>query len=199
MKLETRIAEIRDVPEIKRMIDEYLAVDYYSIEELERCVRREQSLFYVVTDEDRGGAMAAFFYALAAPLDEALRILHVKEKPEALLGYRGDTRVGVYKTASTAEGYQRCGICSSFICGLEPVMRKRGAKMILATAMRSPAGVVPMKRIFHDYGFEPIAEIYHPWEDMYMYCPYCGRHHCICDAVFYMKRLDETEDENVRK
>ena len=32
MKLETRIAEIRDVPEIKRMIDEYLAVDYYSIE-----------------------------------------------------------------------------------------------------------------------------------------------------------------------
>ena len=31
-----------------------------------------------------------------------------------------------------------------------------------------------------------------------LYCPYCGRHHCICDAVFYMKKLKETEGGDYR-
>ncbi len=197
MKLEARAAAVRDVPEIKRMIDEYLAVDYYSHEELEACVRDGNSLFYVVTDAERDGTMAAFFYALFAPLDEALGILHVREKPEALRGYSGNTPVGVYKTASTASAYQKCGICSSFIRDLEPVLRARGAKLIVATAMRSPAGAVPMKHIFRAHGFDPVAEIRRPWEDMYLYCPYCGRHHCICDAVFYMKKLDDTKGGDV--
>ena len=163
MKLETRAAEIRDVPEIKRMIDEYIAVDYYSLEELEACLNGDRNLFYVVTDADADGAMAAFFYALLAPLDEALEILHVKRKPEPLEQYEGDMLVGVYKTASTAAAYQKSGICSSFIRELEPVFKRRGAKLIVATAVRSPAGVLPMKHIFHDHGFEPVAQISRPW------------------------------------
>ena len=78
-------------------------------------------------------------------------------------------------------------------------MRSRGARLIIGPAMRSPSGVVPMKGILHNFGFEPISEILRPWEELELYCPYCGHYHCICDAVFYMKKLDEREDEDDRK
>ena len=197
MKLETRRAEAGDVPELKRMIDECLAPDYYTREKLEACMRGERNLFYVVTDADRDGAIAAFFYAFLSPLDEALEIMQVRERPEALQKYDGDTTVAVYKTVSTGKEYRKSGICSSFVRGQEPVVRERGAKLILVPAMRSPAGAVPAQGILRENGFAPIAEILRPWEDMDIYCPYCGHYHCICDAVFYVKHLDGTEDEDV--
>ena len=196
MKLEVREAEKRDLPAIKRLTDEYLAQDYYSMEALEACIQGERNLFYVVTDAERNGEVISYFYAFLAGLDEALAIMHVKEKPEALREYDGDALMGVYKLSSTETAYQRHGICSSFVRNLEPVLRERGAKMILATAMRSPEQKVPMKKIFHDNGFSAIAEIRRPWEELTLYCPYCNRTHCICDAVFYVKKL---EDEDVNE
>ena len=199
MKLETRAAERRDLPELKRMIDEYLAVDYYSLEELEACIQGDRNLFYVVTDAEKGDGIVSFYYAALTPLDEALEILHVRQTPEALRGYSPDTPVGIYKTASTATDYRKHGICTSFVRDLEPVMRQRGAKMIVATAWRTPDDSIPMKKIFHDAGFEPIAEIRRPWESLTLYCVYCKRTHCICDAVFYMKKLDETKDGDLNE
>lgn len=198
MKLEVRMAARGDLSAIKQMIDECLAPEYYTLEKLEACIRGERNLFYVVTDADRDGAIAAFFYAFISTLDEALEIMQVREKPEALAKYDGNTTVGVYKTVSTGKDYRKSGICSSFVRSQEPVMRARGAKLILVPAMRSPAGVVPAKDILQENGFAPIAEIIRPWEDMDIYCPYCGHYHCICDAVFYTKHLDGTEDEDVR-
>ena len=198
MRLEVRNAEFRDLPEIKRQIDEYLAVDYYSLEYLEACLEDARTLFYVVTDADAGDAIVSYFYAFIDTLDGALKELHASEKPEALREYGPETLVGVYKTSSTVREYQGRGICSSFIRDLEPVLRARGAKMILATAMRSPQGAVPMRHIFHNHGYAEIAELIRPWHEQYLYCPYCGRHHCICDAVFYMKKLKETESGEYR-
>lgn len=199
MKLEVRRAEFGDVPELKRMIDECLAPDYYTPEKLEACIQGEENLFYVVTDADRAGAVAAFFYAFMSTLDEALEIMQVRKRPEPLAEYDGHTVVGVYKTVSTGKDYRKCGICSSFVRSQEPVLRERGAKLILVPAMRSPAGVVPARDILQENGFKPIAEIIRPWEDMEIYCPYCGRFHCICDAVFYIKHLDRTEDQDARR
>ena len=89
MKLEVREARKQDLPELKRMIDEFLALDYYSMEELESCIQGESNLFYVVTDGDRqDGAIVSFYYAFLAPLDEALRALHVPGRP-AVLRMRG--------------------------------------------------------------------------------------------------------------
>lgn len=196
MKLEVRRAQARDVQAIKRLIDVYIAEDYYSPEELEACLPGERNLFYVVTDADRGGAVVSFFYAFTATLDEALPLLHVRDKPDALMAYPGDTPVGVYKTSCTQRAYQKQGICSSFIRGQEALLRERGARLILATALRPLGREVPMRHIFENHGFSAIAEISRPWVDMYLYCPYCKRHHCICDAVFYAKKLDGTEGED---
>ena len=191
MRLETRPARDKDLPEIKRQIDEYISPEYYSMDELRELLQREGTLFYVVTDADAGDRIVSYFYAFVSPLKDALGDLHAKELPEALKGYGPDTPVGVYKTSSTVKEYRGHGICSSFVKGLEPVLKERGAKMVLATAMRSPEGVVPMKRIFDGYGYKAIGELIRPWEQMEIYCIYCKRWHCICDAVFYMKKLDE--------
>ena len=199
MRLEVRRAEARDLPEIKRLIDVYIAEDYYSIELLEASIRGENNLFYVVTDADRDDAIISFFYAFVSTLDEALPMLHVSQKPEALRQYAGDTLVGVYKTSSTEAEYQRHCICSSFIKGLEPVLTERGAKLILATALHPLGREVPMRHIFESNGFSAIAEVSRPWVDMYLWCPYCEQHHCICDAVFYAKRLDDMKGGNIHE
>ncbi|MBQ3705930.1 MAG: hypothetical protein II888_05680 [Clostridia bacterium] len=194
MKLETRFAEQQDLPEIKRQIDEYISPDYYTLEDLQEILRREGTLFYVMTDADREGIIVSYFYAYVAPLREALSDLHAAQPPEALRGWDPETPVGVYKTSSVLREYQQHGICTSFIRDVEPVMRDRGAKMILATAMRSPAGVVPMRHIFDTHGYRVISELIRPWHHLEIYCIYCRQVHCICDAVFYMKELADPEN-----
>lgn len=196
MKLEVREAEARDLPEIKRLTDVYISEDYYSLDALAGMLRGERNLFYVVTDADKGDAIISYFYAFLAELDEALQILHVPEKPEALQKYRGDTLVAVYKASSTEKAYRKHGICSSFVRDQEPVVKARGAKLILATALHPVGREVPMRHIFLDNGFRPIADIYRPWANIRGYCPYCKEEYCTCDAVFYIKKLDDTEGED---
>lgn len=195
MKLEIRAAGIRDVPEIKRLTDACFAPGFISVETLETYVLAEGSLFTVATDADRDGAVVSYLHAFMTTLDKALKVIYMQETPERLMQYKGDTPVGVYKTASIDAEYRRFGICSTFVRDLEPVMRVRGAKLILSPAMRTPAGVVPVEGILRGHGFEQIAVIRRPWEDLEPYCPYCGQHHCICDAVIFMKKLDKTGDE----
>ena len=194
MKLEARAAEARDLPAVKRLTDAYLTRDFYSLETLEGMLHGERNLFYVVADADRGGAVISYFYAFLSPLDEALQILHVPEKPEPLPKYGGDALVGVYKASSTEKAYRKQGICTSFVRDLQPVMRARAAKMILATALRPLGREAPMRHIFVDNGFRAISDLYRPWKNIRGYCPYCKRDYCICDGVFYIKQLDETED-----
>ena len=195
MKLEIREAEARDLLEIKRLMDKYISEDYYTLDALEEMLHGERNLFYVVTDADRDNAIISYFYAFLSELDEALKILHVPVKPEALQRYRGDTLVSVYKASSTEKEYRKHGICSSFVRDLQPVVQERGAKLVLATALHPLGREVPMKHIFVDNGFAAISELYRPWVNLHGYCPYCKKEYCICDAVFYMKKLDGTEDE----
>ena len=84
MKLEVREAEARDLPQIKRLLDDLIAVDFYTMEDLEGMLRKEDDLLFVAVDEDRDDTVASFFYAFLSTLDEALAVLHIKEKPEVL-------------------------------------------------------------------------------------------------------------------
>ncbi len=196
MKLEIRDAETRDLPEIKRLVDKYISQDYYSLEELEGMVCGERNLFYVVTDADREDIIVSYFYAFLAPLDEALKTLHAAPKPEPLQKYAGDTLAAVYKSSSTEREYRKHGMCSSFVRDLQPVVRERGAKLILATALHPQGREEPMKHIFLSNGFHAIADLYRPWAGVRGYCPYCKQDYCVCDAVFYLKKLDGTEDDD---
>ncbi len=95
MKREIRAAKAGDLPQGKRLIDEYIAEDYYSLQSLEELLYGDRNLFYVVTDADAGEQIVSFFYGFLSPLDEALRILHVPARPEQLMKYDENTLVGV--------------------------------------------------------------------------------------------------------
>ena len=140
MKLEVRKAEARDLPQIKRLIDDTISRDFYSIEDLEAMLHREDDLLYVAADADRDGKVVSYFYAFLSTLDKALEILHVPGKPEALQKYMGNERVGVYKTSSTDPAYRNRGVFSAFMADLQPVLRSKGAEMIVNTALRPWAG-----------------------------------------------------------
>ena len=194
MKLEVRAAEARDLPQIKRLIDNCISRDFYSIEELESMTRNEDDLLYVTVDADRDGMVVSYFYAFLSTLDEALRILHVQGKPGTLQKYTGNERVGVYKTSSTDPEYRNRGIFSAFMTNLQPVLRNKGAEMIVNTALRPLGREIPILNILRDTGFVPISTVYRPWADKKGYCPYCKQDYCICDAVLYVKEFSGKGD-----
>ncbi len=193
MKLEVREAEARDLPEIKRLIDNCISKDFYSFEDLENMLRNESDLLFVAVDADRDGAVAAYFYTFLSTLDNALRVLHVQNKPDALQMYRGDERVGVFKTSSTDPAYRNHGVFSSFMTDLQAVLRARGAKMILNTALRPLGREIPILNILRKTGFVPVLTLHSPWAEKKGYCPYCKQDYCICDAVLYVKVFGEEE------
>ncbi len=193
MKLEVRPAEKRDLPRIKSLIDDYIAVDFYSMEDLEGMIRGEDDLLFVAVDADRGDLVVSYFYAFLSTLDDALRILLVPDKPPALRKYAGDTRVGVFKTTSTDPDYRNRGLFSSFMVDLQPVLRDRGAKLIMNTALRPLGRQIPILNVLRRTGFVPVEELYRPWTTS-GYCPYCRQAPCICDAVLYIREFDEKKD-----
>ena len=194
MSLEVRRAEAKDLAGIKRLLDDNISRDFYSIEDLESMICGEDDLLCVVTDEDRNGKVVSFFYAFLSTLDEALRILHVKEKPEALRKYTGDERIGIYKTTSTDPDYRKRGLFSAFMADLQPVLRERGAQVIIATALRPYGREEPTRNVLMKTGFVPVSELYRPWAKTEGYCPYCRQDRCICDAVLYIREFDREED-----
>ena len=189
MKLEVRAAETGDLPQIKRLIDNCISRDFYSLEELGGMIRNEDDLLYVTADADRDGMVVSYFYAFLSTLDEALRVLHVQGKPGMLQKYTGNERVGVYKTSSTDPDYRNRGIFSAFMADLQPVLRSKGAEMIVNTALRPLGREIPILNILRNTGFVPITTVYRPWAEKKGYCPYCKRDYCICDAVLYVKEF----------
>ncbi len=194
MKLEIREAEDRDLPQVKRLIDDFISRDFYSIEELENMVHGEDDLLYVVVDADDDDKVVSYFYAFLSTLDDALRILHVPERPEMLKNYAGDMRVGVYKTTTTDPAYRNRGLFSTFMADLQPVLREKGAKMIINTALRPFGREIPILNVLRKTGFIPVEEVHSPWAHTKGYCPYCKKDYCICDAVLFINEFDEEKD-----
>ncbi len=194
MSIVVREAERRDLPRIKSLVDDYIALDFYPIAALEEILRGEDDLLYVAVDTERGDLVVSYFYAFLSTLDDALRILLVPDKPPELQKYRGDERVGVFKITSTDPAYRNRGIFSSFMTDLQPVLRDRGARLIMNTALRPVGRDVPIRNVLAKTGFVPVEEILRPWTTS-GYCPYCKQAPCICDAVLYIREFDEEKEE----
>ena len=195
MKLKIRDARKEDLPQIKRLIDTCISRDFYSLEDLEGMLCREDDLLYVTVDMEKEEKVVSYFYAFLAPLDEALHVLHVTEKPKELQKYPESERVGVYKTSSTDPAYRNQGVFSSFMADLQPVLRSKGAKLIINTALRPMGRDIPILNILRSTGFVPLQTLHSPWVKTKGYCPYCKKDYCICDAVLYVREFEAKGDK----
>ncbi len=189
MKLKIRPAEERDIPEIKHLTDIGISEDYYSEEDFRKMLTGEGDVLHVAVDEDRDELVVSFFYTFALPLRTALRLLHIPDLPDEVLGLQDDDIVAAFKTASTRKEYRGMGLVSDFYKTMEARVREMGAKVILGTALVLKDGKIPIHNIMHAHGFEGIYPLDKPWKDVPGYCPYCGSNPCMCEGMLYCKRL----------
>ena len=164
---------------------EYLAPDYYSMEDLEACIPGAGNLFYVVTDADRGGAVVSYLLCLPLPLDEALAMLQVSEKAGGAAEIRRGHAGGRLQDGQHGKGLPalRYLLFLRPQPGACPAGARREADPGSGHALSGRRG--SHGRILQDKrAFPPSRRSSGPGRDMDIYCPYCGQYHCICDAVF---------------
>ena len=195
--MSIRPARVGDLRFIKRMCDEYIGADYYTLEELERAFRDADQYFTVYANED--DVPVAFIYMFTAELSEAAGVL---KAPEGLLRQFAAPdagRVGIFKTTCTEKSCRRHGILFELIQSCENTFRELGIKTIFLNALKLPSGKVPAENGLGRAQFSGITELSHPWSDIESTCPYCGKQHCMCNAVLYYKEIDRYGRENEKE
>lgn len=179
-----REAESRDLSAVKRMTDDYIGKDFYTLSYLEEILKNENRYLFVYADEQ--DAAVAYLYLLATTFRDATELLHI---PGDLLDIAPDTRVGVYKTACTQKEWRGRGILTAFLAGLEKVLRQGRVQWILFTALQMPDGRIPVHKAVSAAGFSPVGTLSQPWIHTDAYCPYCKNRYCTCNAVVYTKEM----------
>lgn len=177
----------KDLPDIKKMTDQCIGEDYYTLSFLEEVLCREHHYIYVMADE-QDKAMA-YLYFFSEQFCKAEDILHIPCQSLDLPHVSPDTRVGVYKTACTRPEFRRGGILTRFLQELEGVLAQDSVEAILFTALELPDGRIPVDSVVRSVGFSPVRRLEQPWLTIDSYCPYCKKRHCTCNAVIYTKVL----------
>jgi hypothetical protein len=185
---EIRQATAKDLIAIKKMTDEYIGVDFYTMSYLEKIYNTDDNFIYVYTnDEDEA---VAYLYFFISTLQEALEVIHASKEYSRFDDMETDSKVCVYKTTCTDKAYRNRGLLTSFLQKIETVIKdNNNVKCILAPALRTPAGVIPVENVVLAAGFKKRTEIMHPWSHIDSYCPYCKNRNCQCDSVIYTKEM----------
>lgn len=184
-----------DLAAVKRMTDEYIGKDFYTLPDLERILKRENEHLYIYADHQ--DTAVAYLYFLEMDFGDAMEFLHI---PDGMLSISRGMRVGIYKTACTEKEWRRKGILTLFLNRLEQMLGEKALQYILFTALQKPDGTVPVHKAVTAVGFLPDGTLKQPWVHTRAYCPYCKMEYCVCDAVVYIKeRKSITKNEDDTK
>lgn len=182
-----RLAEEKDLEQIKKLIDENISIDFYSIDYLRDTLSDSDRNIYISTDEL--DVPVALLYIIFTTYGKAKELLKIPQETE-LPALSDDSRILIFKTTCTDIHYRKSGILSSLMDTAEADCRKRGYPYIILEAIRIPSGKIPNEKGLQYHQFRPVKEILHPWADTNSYCPYCQNQFCQCNAVLYIKELN---------
>lgn len=184
-----------DLVAVKRMTDECIGKDFYTLSDLERILKHEDEHLYIYADSQ--DTAVAYLYFLEMDFGGAMDLLHI---PDGMLNLSRGARVGVYKTACTKKGWRRKGILTLFLNKMEGMRWKEATQCILFTALQKPDGTVPVHKAVTKVGFLPVGTLKQPWVHTRAYCPYCKMEYCVCDGIIYIKeRKTIVKNEEVTK
>jgi hypothetical protein len=184
---EIRQATAKDLIAIKKMTDEYIGVDFYTMSRLKKIYNTDDNFLYVYTNDE--GEAVAYFYVFISTLQEALEVIHAPKEYSWFDDMETDSKVGVYKTSCTEKEYRNRGVFTYFFQKMETVFRDNKIGRVFVPALRTPAGVIPVENVVLAAGFKKRTEIMHPWSQIDSYCPYCKSRNCQCDSVIYTKEM----------
>lgn len=180
-----REARIEDLPYVKRLTDENISEDFYTIEYLEEVLKDPHQHMYVYLPDQN--IPVAYIYIFYTSFGRARSILNLPQDIVYLDELSEQDIVCVYKTTCTDKVYRQKGIHSAFVKYLDETLDKKRAKITLLEAIKKPDDRVPAHQVIYADGFRPIQEIQSPWIHKKSYCPYCEKLYCECNAVLYVK------------
>lgn len=183
-----RFAEKRDLPQVKKLFDENFGTDFYTSDYLAGVLSDPNSyLFAGVNDSD---LPVALLYMFTASFADARKLLKIPET-ESSIRAAEDELIMVYKSTCTDSGYRGQGYLNDMMSAAENEVRRLGSRFIILEAIQIPSGLVPAAHSVERYHFRPVCRISQPWSDIDSFCPYCESRFCKCDAVLYIKDVEQ--------
>lgn len=185
MKSNVRFATIEDIEEIKKIIDEGISQDYYSLDDIEEYITNESKYLLVVTSEDNKPLAAMF--CIKGRLIDMCKNEHIPFSDDVFSKYTEDTKTIVYKTASTYKNVRNNGYVGMLFEEYNTIFNNIDHDLRIGLAIVYPDGKIPIKKHVDAYNFKPVKLFKHPWNSLKSYCSYCGKEYCECDGLLYIK------------
>lgn len=182
-----RFATLADTTEVKKIMDEGISQDYYSIQEIESYINNENNYLLVsVSDEDK--PLAAMFCSKGT-LKEMCELEHIPYPDSIFDKYSEDAQAVVYKTASTYKAERCNGHVKDLFYEYDKMFNDIAHELRIGLAIVLPDGTVPIKSHVDKYGFKAKKLIKSPWSYLKSYCSYCKNEYCQCDGMIYIKEI----------
>lgn len=180
-----RYAKLSDKYEIKKIMDEGISQDYYSLEEIEDYIQNENKYLLVCISED-DSPLAAMF-CIKGPLKDMCELEHIPYPNETFDGYSDESVAVIYKTAATYIKYRCNGYVKQLFDAYDDIFNNIDHDIRIGLALVLPDGKVPIKKHVDMAGFLPTKYVKSPWSSLKSYCSYCNNEYCQCNGLIYIK------------
>ena len=180
-----RYANIKDLYEIKKIIDDAISIDYYTEDDLKSFILSDDIFFFVYTDEN--DAAIACLLCEKGSLKDICEKDNIPFDDESFDKYNENTKVIIYKTAATKKSERNNGILTDFLREAGKVTTDIPHDIKLCLCLMLPNGKIPVHNHVTNDGFKQIKRFSSPWNNIKSYCSYCNSQYCKCDGMLYIK------------
>lgn len=183
--IKTRFANLDDIDEVKKIIDEGISQDYYSIDTIRNYITDENSMLLVVVSDDDKPQAAMF--CMKGNLKQMCEEEHIPYPDSVFEGYSENSQTIVYKTASTYKNMRNRGYVTRLFDAYGDIFDNTEHELRVGLALVLPDGTIPIKKQVDNAGFTPRKLYKSPWSKIKSYCNYCNCEYCQCNGMLYIK------------
>lgn len=180
-----RYASLNDASEIKKIIDEGISENYYSIDTIKNYIIDENSYLLVAVSEN-DTPLAAMFCEKGC-LKDMCRLENIPYPDETFDKYNEQDITIVYKTVATYKDARCNGLVHGLFRKYEDIFNSVEHDLRIGLALILPDGTIPIKKHIDEVGFSPKKIINSPWSNIKSFCTYCGNEYCKCNGMLIIK------------
>lgn len=185
MTVRFKEINLRDVEEILKFTDQWIGMNYFSIEELEEIIKlgmcKEINTSFKAISEN--GELAGIRLTLApGEWSSTMRGLSTE------LWKVAPQDVGYFKSLFVSDLYQKKGVGRTLSTLSIEQLKKAGAKAVICHSwLESPSN--SSQRYLKSMGFSAVRTHKEFWSEIDYHCTKCGPSKCLCTAVEMIKYI----------